>query len=233
MNIDISLRVASWQPTVPIHYVQYSTEIPIVFHIEDYEIPEGAEARFYLKKPSGAEIYNNCEISGNTVTLKPTAQTFAEDGKQFGQLQIVISEDKLVTFILTFLIEENLITDSALPSSDEFGVLDTLIDEANQAIKDAQDAIEDAQALANYEYVESTMYQTGWSGNQYSFETTYPNTQYDIEIFPNNTCTEDQIDAWGSALITGSATTNIATALGDVPTVDIPIIIQVRKKVSE
>nr|DAK65775.1 MAG TPA: Baseplate component [Caudoviricetes sp.] len=142
MNKTVSLNVATGPWEEIIHYVQYSTEIPIEFHIKDYSLPAGATARFYLKKPSGLEIYNECEIDGNTVTLKPTGQTFAESGKQSGQIQIVKSDKILVSYIIHFDIEKNLIDESAIPSSNEFGILDELITEAQTAISEADDATE-------------------------------------------------------------------------------------------
>ena len=36
----------------------------------------------------------------------------------------------------------------------------------------------------------------------------------------------EQLKAWNSAQIVGSSTTNSCKALGDVPTIDIPIIIK-------
>ena len=149
---SISLNVIKWDPADIIHYVQYSTEIPIEFYIADYIIPSGATARFYLKKPSGLEIYNECPVSGQKVTLKPTAQTFAESGRQNGQIQIIIGEDILVSFILNFDIEKNLIEESAIESSNEFGVLDELIKEAQKAISEsgeATTAANNAAAAAN------------------------------------------------------------------------------------
>lgn len=149
---NIKLSVIEWDPAEIIHYVQYSTEIPIEFYIKDYIIPPGATARFYLKKPSGLEIYNECLVSGQKVTLKPTAQTFAESGRQNGQIQVVIGDDILVSFILEFAIERNLISDSAIESSNEFGVLDELIKEAQKAISEsgeATTAANNAAAAAN------------------------------------------------------------------------------------
>ena len=66
-----------------------------------------------------------------------------------------------------------------------------------------------------------------WSDNTYSFEDVYPVAQYNIEIALDNTATADQADAFNSANIVGSATTNIVKAYGEKPTVDIPIIIKV------
>ena len=71
-----------------------------------------------------------------------------------------------------------------------------------------------------------TMVATEWSENTYSFESTYPVARYNIEIALDSTATEEQFNAFNSAQIVGSATTNIVKAFGDVPTVDIPIIIK-------
>lgn len=65
-----------------------------------------------------------------------------------------------------------------------------------------------------------------WVANEYSFETDYPNATYDIEIEPGQTCTEAQLSAWTRAKLVGSANSNVCTAVGEVPAVDIPIIIK-------
>ena len=62
MNTTVDLHVASYKLPVLVHYVQHSTEIPIDFVIHDYEIPSGATARFYLRKTSGNEVYNDFTI---------------------------------------------------------------------------------------------------------------------------------------------------------------------------
>jgi len=149
MNKIINLKVTAdpWQEII--HYVQYSTEILIEFHMTDYMIPPDAAARFYLKKPSGLEIYNECEIHSNTVILSPTAQTFAEAGRQFAQLQITNGEKILVSYILFFEIEKNLIEESAIPSSNEFGVLDELVKDARNAISSAEKATTAANAAVS------------------------------------------------------------------------------------
>lgn len=148
MNKKIKIMVtAKWGSLI--HYVQYSTEIPIEFYISDYDIPANSTARFYLKKPSGLEVYNECNIDGQTVILNPTAQTFAEYGKQKGQIQITNGDKVLVSYILDFDIEKNLIEESAIPSSNEFGVLDELIKNAQKAISDSESATKAASNAAD------------------------------------------------------------------------------------
>ena len=78
----------------------------------------------------------------------------------------------------------------------------------------------------------ATLLASNWdsSAKTYSFESTYPNASYDIEISLDSTATSEQAEAFNGAQIVGSATSNIIKAYGDVPTVDIPIILKVVTK---
>ena len=87
-----------------------------------------------------------------------------------------------------------------------------------------------ASQIAAPEYLEATMLASGWTGNTYSFEAEYPHAQYNIKIELSAADTEEQDDAFCEAKIRGSADSNVATAKGDVPTIDIPIVIEVVKK---
>lgn len=64
----------------------------------------------------------------------------------------------------------------------------------------------------------------------YSFEATYPNASYDIEVdIDGDRCTDEQLEAWIAAKPLASSTNKI-NAKGDVPIVDIPIILTVTPK---
>ena len=65
-----------------------------------------------------------------------------------------------------------------------------------------------------------------WSNGVYSFESEFPNTYYDIEVELDSTATSEQLDAWSRAKPTAVFGTNTMKALGDVPTVDIPVIVK-------
>ena len=76
------------------------------------------------------------------------------------------------------------------------------------------------------EFSQYTILTSGWSGGVYSFESDFPNAFCDIEIELDSTATESQVEAWSSAKMTAVFNTNKMKALGDIPTVDIPVIVK-------
>lgn len=146
--INIKLFLERKDIPVKIDVVRNTNAIPISFHIADYQIPEGAEARIYLHKPSGAEVYNSAAIEENAVIVQPTMQMYAEEGEAIGQLQIIKDTTVAASFAIVFCIHKNIISDSAIESKDEFGILDTLINQAREEIKNAQNATSAANTAA-------------------------------------------------------------------------------------
>lgn len=131
-----------------IHYPQGSNAVPVYIRIADWEIPSGASARIYMKKPSGLEIYNDAEISGNIVQITMTTQMTAEAGDAHASIQITKGENILNSFCLLFHIESTPISDNAVESKDEFTALENLVAEADQAVKDAETATAAANTAA-------------------------------------------------------------------------------------
>ena len=84
------------------------------------------------------------------------------------------------------------------------------------------------QLFYNYysEFYQKTIKASKWSDGVYSFESNFPNASCDIEIELDSTATESQVEAWSSAKVTAVFGTNTMKALGDVPTVDIPVIVK-------
>ena len=78
----------------------------------------------------------------------------------------------------------------------------------------------------------ATLLASNWDSNAktYSFETDYPNASYDIEVALDSTATSEQAEAFNGAQIVGSAASNTIKVYGDVPTVDIPVILKVVTK---
>jgi len=119
---------------IRIDVVQDTNAVPIEFTLMDYDIPVGAEARIYIRKPSGLEIYNNCTIEENNVIVQPTMQMYAEKGRAKAQLQIVADDVVAASFAFCIDVAENIASSSAVESSNEFGILDALINEAREMI---------------------------------------------------------------------------------------------------
>lgn len=78
--------------------------------------------------------------------------------------------------------------------------------------------------------IADTLSASAWSNGVYSFESTYPASIYDLEVALNSTATIAQAEAFNGAQIVGSATSNVVKAYGEVPTIDIPVIIKVVTK---
>ena len=99
---------------------------------------------------------------------------------------------------------------------------------------------EGSKKLATEDYVSSlkpaitatTLLASSWdsTAKTYSFESTYPNASYDIEVALDSTATTAQVEAFNGAQIVGSATSNVIKAYGTIPTVNIPIIVKVVTK---
>lgn len=144
------IRIKNKDVRTRIEYVQGTETIPIVLSVIDWDIPAGSTARVFVKKPSGKEVYNEAAVSGNDITIQPTQQMFAEFGRQLGQVQVINGDNIAATYLLNFDIEKNLAFDSSkVESSDEYGILDDLIGEAQTAISNAQTATTSANNAAS------------------------------------------------------------------------------------
>ena len=80
------------------------------------------------------------------------------------------------------------------------------------------------------QYINTTMASSGWSNKQYSFESSYPSSKYNVTVSVASTATSTQYDTFSKAKIVGNATSNIVTALGTVPTSNIPVMLKVVAK---
>lgn len=143
----------------PIDYVAGTNALPIVFTFRDFDIPSGASATYYVKKPSKKAVWNKATISGNTVTIPVTTQTFAEEGINSLQVRITQGEEILVTFEQPVKVWPNHTNDDAEESTNESDLLDQYIQEmqekggqiigqASQYAKEAEDGGDTATEAA-------------------------------------------------------------------------------------
>lgn len=110
---------------------------------------------------------------------------------------------------------------------EELKATDTTLDNNTKAVEKRVKKLEDERPSQ----VELTIEQAKWSGNKYSLEDKYPFSQYDIYILDYGAnVTEEEMFAWGDAMVKGSITENVLTAIGTKPTIDIHLVIEVVKK---
>ena len=102
------------------------------FVIDDYEIPTDA----YIEKPSGKRIYNPGILQDDIISFQPTEQTLAEIGQSIGQIQITLNKQTITSYPFFLNVSKNYVLNADIQSTDEFLVLDNLIDEAQKTIAD-------------------------------------------------------------------------------------------------
>lgn len=123
--------------------------------IMDMTVPEGCTARVYGKKPSGAEIYNDCSIKGNAVIIELTTQFLAEIGTVPAQVELTKEGNTVTSFEFLLVVKRSLVKSSAIESSNEFTALEKALNDAKAAAY---------QAVS--EYVEENGIETGATDEQ-------------------------------------------------------------------
>ena len=116
--------------------------------------------------------------------------------------------------------------DPATDGSDTFDITAMLNDNWNKI-----DAAWNEKVLTASTTSAITLQAGNWSGGKYSLESQFPVATYDIIIGLNaDTVTLEQMTAWGAAKVAGYQTENSIKALGDVPTINIPVIVRAVKR---
>lgn len=141
---------------VKIEAVQRDSGRYVEFSMRDFTIPDAAVVRFYARKPSGKEVYNGSDtnpekvsIRGDTIKVNLTSQTLAEVGTVIGEIQII--ENKTIISSFTFLIEvkRSIASETAIESTNEYGVLDNLLNQAREDLMAVEEATERANDVAD------------------------------------------------------------------------------------
>ena len=99
------------------------------------------EAYAYVKKVDGHKVFNDAAIdSRGVVTVNYSQQMLAAAGTAELQIEIVRNLKRVSTFTIELEIAPSIIDEGAIPSTDEYGALEVLIDEANTATAAANNA---------------------------------------------------------------------------------------------
>lgn len=157
----------------------------------DYQVPSGTEIAFRYKKPDGtAGFYdalpNNSPaitVSGNTVTVELVEQVLTVSGCVHCEINMYnATSEKLTTFTFEIAVEESVMTDAEIISSDYYNVLTAEIAKALQAVTDATEQAENAAQSAQ-DAADSAAMSKDWAAGQ---PVTYSGTPVSIAYAGTN-----------------------------------------------
>lgn len=132
-NLEIDTQYKGYVKRV--YAVQGDSGRSLECSLLDLALQEGYTATIYAVKPSGARIFNSCEL-GETVKVELTEQILAETGSIPCQIEIKDSNDARVTaFVFTLEVAENISDLEYIVSSDEFEVLNTALSNVEIALE--------------------------------------------------------------------------------------------------
>ena len=122
-----------------------------------YPVPSGTEIAFRYKKPDGTAGFYDAlpdnspaiTVSGNTVTVELVEQVLTAAGCVHCEINMYnAASEKLTTFTFEISVEESVLTDAEIISSDYYNVLTAEITKALQAVTDATEQAENAAQSA-------------------------------------------------------------------------------------
>lgn len=101
-----------------IRLVQFDTGVSLVFHMMDFEAPEGTSATIYVRKPSGKFVYqeDGITVSGKTITIDIENQAMTEEGKSIFQVKLENGNDTISTFAGNMVVERSIADKDAVES---------------------------------------------------------------------------------------------------------------------
>ena len=156
-----------------------------------YPVPSGTEIAFRYKKPDGtAGFYDTLPdnspaitVSGNTVTVELVEQVLTEAGCVHCEINMYnAASEKLTTFTFEISVEESVLTDAEITSSDYYNVLTAEIAKALQAVTDATEQAENAAQSAQ-DAADSAAMSKDWAAGQ---PVTYSGTPVSIAYAGEN-----------------------------------------------
>ena len=142
VDIDVSKDLYN-----PIQVKQSYNARYLLFRILDNGVPfdlTGKTVRFFGKKPDGKEIYNDMTITSATkgeCELRLTSGALSTPGILQLEIEIKENEDVLTTFLLDVDIKKSLRSSSSIQSSNEYTVIEKIIETMKEWIEKAKDAV--------------------------------------------------------------------------------------------
>lgn len=156
-----------------------------------YPVPSGTEIAFRYKKPDGTAGFYDAlpdnspaiTVSGNTVTVELVEQVLTVAGCVHCEINMYnATSEKLTTFTFEIAVEESVLTDAEIISSDYYNVLTEQIAKALQAVTDATEQAENAAQSAQ-DAADSAAMSKDWASGQ---PVTYSGTPVSIAYAGEN-----------------------------------------------
>lgn len=128
--IRLRMQNSTFCRRIPV--VQGDTARTFRFILEDITLDGTEHARIYARKPSGAEVYDECDVIGsNEVIFTPeTEQIFIETGIILAEIRVAKGEKLITSYSFEFEVRQSTMRTGDIPSSDEFNALERAIEEA-------------------------------------------------------------------------------------------------------
>ena len=108
----------------------------IIYFAEDgvpYQIEEGVTATICIRKPDNTVVYNNCEVDteNSCIIYDFTEQTVGTPGIDVCEIRLYGTSTNIASPNFTIRVEERVVDDTYIESSDEFSALTEAIQETN------------------------------------------------------------------------------------------------------
>lgn len=98
-------------------------------------LEEVSEARIWVKKPDGTNVYNDCEVNEDgTITISITSQMLAIVGEAVAQVQLYGDDGYITSYEFKIVVLDTIVDEDAPQSTNEWGALETLLAKADAVI---------------------------------------------------------------------------------------------------
>ncbi len=140
--ITETVKISFVRQTVPhiVNAVQGDSGRVVIFEPDDFVIPEGATATYYVEKTDGEAVYNTATIDGNKITVPFTAQALAASGDNNGQVRIELNGEYVTSFAFLLRVLPFYGID-AIESDTEMNIFDKAVEEATEQIRDSAEEV--------------------------------------------------------------------------------------------
>nr|DAE53211.1 MAG TPA: Baseplate component [Caudoviricetes sp.] len=117
-----------------------------------FDIPQDAELRVKIRKPDGTSVFSFCELQDEEVLIPLTSQALAIAGIAVVEIELRKDQDILSTISFKMQIQECVVPDSDIESTNEFSILNEFILWAQEnipKIEQTEAGREAAEAIRN------------------------------------------------------------------------------------